>query len=276
MEDLGTRHFIREFKNKHIGEACAILCNGPTLSDCDLEAIDCGTIGLNASWMLHKSKYHIAIDEWQLHHMMKARYFPSCLFLTDDPTTAWFGSDYAKKGHVFPVESYSPDVLRWSWNLEEGWFIHTTVAYLGLQLAVYMGYNPIYMIALDITDRGGLSKFRQHPKAGDFITPHFERNHREVMAFAAGILAGKVEVYNVSSICKARAFPKRTWEEVFSDDARKGRQERAERLRQNHQQVEADERPSDEHRVPSSRRKTGRRGRKVRKVRQARAAKADG
>ena len=57
---------IKRLKGIHQGERIAILCNGPSLDYYDLAALDCPTIGLNASWMVHDATYHCATDEWQL------------------------------------------------------------------------------------------------------------------------------------------------------------------------------------------------------------------
>ncbi len=205
-----------EWKNIHAGEACAILCNGPTLSDHCLTKIDCVTVGLNMSWVLHDASYHVATDSRQFYKMRKAGRWPLRLF------TGTNGPQSVTSSHVTPITILEGDA--WSWDLEKGAYLRGTVTYLALQLAAYMGFKTINMIGLDLCRRDGQPKFKGHPDNWKREIAFSDKNadgQIKVMAYAAEELAGNVEVINLSPISACESWPKKKFEEVFSDGRRK-------------------------------------------------------
>ena len=65
---------ISHFRNRHKGESVAILANGASLLEHRGERLWAGpTIGINKTWLIHRSRYHCIIDKRQLEAALKAK-----------------------------------------------------------------------------------------------------------------------------------------------------------------------------------------------------------
>jgi len=235
---------IASLHNRHAGEECAVLLNGPSLSDHDLTKIDCITIGVNRSWMLHASDYHIAIDDshWKIYHRMRSRSMKSgeiknLITGADGPAYAIRVRDLRERGpEVGPLQQFKAP-FGWSWDLERGAYMHN-VAFTALQVAAYMGFRTIYLLAFDLTDRAvcrldsgacehdpqhpRISKFRAHPDSWrEYRAERLSQRQRDLMKWASSIWPKEFKVWNLSPITKCEELPRKTFEEVFIE--RKGR-----------------------------------------------------
>jgi len=185
----------------------AILCNGPSLGDHDLNKIDCETIGLNRSWELIRSTHHLMTDsnQWGMY-----------THLTGQPIDTLEGLITGQKGPGFvQIKCHQSHKPRWSANPLFGVYMCGTVTYAALQLAVhYFGYREIYMLGLDLAPRKASGKFWGGP-----WHPSIETRQRESLGYAAAILDRElgIDVWNVGSPnSKCAAFRHRTFGECFS------------------------------------------------------------
>ena len=190
--------------------SAAILCNGPSLADHNLNKIACETIGLNGSWRLIQSSYHVMTDEaqWTEYRRVTGNQ-PSKIH---NLYTGEDGPDGAIK-----LKLMDSDLPKWSWKpFELGVYMCSTVTWVALQLAVAWGYRRIYMVGLDLTDRDGGAKFYgDSPCAGNW-RPKYEARQRELFGYAAGLLCTNgVEIVNLNPRSKCRAFPLKEFTEVF-------------------------------------------------------------
>jgi len=136
---------INAFHNLHRGERLFILASGPSLNQLPLKRLAGRTVmGLNRSALAYPdTAYHCAMDRWLFHQLpdllrrcghlftVRGRPFgvPLRLLDKDDPAV---GSD-----------GFSFDLTR---GIYSGW----TVAYFGLQVAVWMGFTEIVFLGLDL------------------------------------------------------------------------------------------------------------------------------
>ena len=194
---------ISDYRGKHRGESVAILGNGPSLTDHPIDELKCVTIGLNQSWRVCESHYHVVVEMDQYDRFEKElRLVPKLFSIAPKPF-----------GELMQPITAEPHHLRWSWDLEEGVYVKT-VGYVALQLAVYMRFQRIYLIGFDCGPRDERDHF--HDDSGLLAWP--EPAHREVLGFAAGVLSmqayiARPEVFLVGRSASC-AFPHISWEDI--------------------------------------------------------------
>lgn len=192
----------------------AILANGATLTKVLAPAnwrmlADFPTISMNRSWeVLWPTVAHVVAEE---------KHFK------DDPEMY---AVLAREGKLFVVGAHWPigyrlkishsrivNAFHFSEDVMQGVVVGTgttgTMAYCALQLAVYLGFNPIYFLGLDLHGPHYHKKW-----------PTDERkllDQNRLFLCAAETLKGRVKVYNVGSPrSKCTAFPKLTFSQAFN------------------------------------------------------------
>ena len=146
---------IKEFRDIHAGERCFIIGNGPSLNKHDLSKIKNEiTFGCNRIYLkkdVYPKYYTIEdrLDIEQFHNEINAYNIPEYKFVPRQ----YMG--YIKGDNVvyirFGREKHKYDFV----NKDKAYFVWGgTVTYLAIQLAYYMGCNPIYLIGMD-HDWGG-------------------------------------------------------------------------------------------------------------------------
>jgi hypothetical protein len=190
----------------------AILCNGPSLEDHakvgHLKRIPCETIGVNRSWEVMGSSYHVMVDpeQWNMYKRVTGKDISTLHNLY----TGMIGPESAERIHI--LDSVEP---RFSfYPIEFGAWLCGAVTWVALQLAVYFKRNPIYFFGLDLQPRGTKGKF--WGGTWDRIS---EPRQRELFGYARGLLGQSgIELVNVvmdERDTRCHAFPKRKFEEVF-------------------------------------------------------------
>lgn len=128
---------IHDVHNKYKGK-CAILGNGPSLpSSLALWRQDEVVIGVNRSWKLHPSFWHVAVDQV---HM---REFGT---LWDAPMV--FLKDYQHERAIVLTNNPFPATF------PLGRYVNYA-GILALQVAIWMGYEEIYLYGYDMIDGEG-------------------------------------------------------------------------------------------------------------------------
>ena len=148
---------IEDFKDKHIDKRAFVICNGPSLNKHDLSKLkDEVTFGLGRIY-LHEEfipKYYTT-EDWD-----EIQRNAECINNYEGPDYKFiakrFASEFVKGDNVVYLK-----FRRWKFGdktFKEFNFVNknigvfywgATVTYLGLQLAYYMGCNPIYIIGAD-------------------------------------------------------------------------------------------------------------------------------
>jgi hypothetical protein len=197
----------------------AILCNGPSLEDHakagNLKRIPCETIGVNRSWEVMGSSYHVMIDtnQWGYYKRITGQGL-------DTIRNLYTGKHYTG-GDVPPSSAthlnvQASDMPKFSFDPMKIAWLCGTVTWVALQLAVgHLNANPIYFFGLDLMPRGTNGKFW-----GGTWDPNMEARQRELFGYAQGYLGMclGIEMANVvmnENHTRCHAFPKRRFEEVF-------------------------------------------------------------
>jgi hypothetical protein len=187
--------------------------NGPSLDLVDLMAIDCPTIGTNASWMLYEATYHCATDDWQFKNYAEHRDI--------DTWTNLFTAnvDYEAVGIRSPKSCVRLKMLdhggeaRWSDDLTEGIYLCTTIMWYTQQLARWMGFEHIGIIGFDLCPHGSHSKFYKHPHANQPFFEDTADTQNRLMGWARKRLDGHVSIKNLSPISRCDTLEKVRFEE---------------------------------------------------------------
>ena len=153
---------IKQFKNKYAGKRCFIMGNGPSLNQMNLNLFkDEYVWGSNRCYLLYdkinwKHKFYVSIDTRVLPDISN-----EVNTLTDKLEETQF---------FFPIDFYISNTIKnkkntfffnqlpFNWNIRNTMFSFDpskwmssgcTVTISALQLAVYMGFSPIYLIGCD-------------------------------------------------------------------------------------------------------------------------------
>jgi hypothetical protein len=141
---------LRTFQDRHRGQRCFIIGNGPSLKQTDLSLLqDEYTFGLNRIYLLFdemgfSTKYYISINRLVLEQFAGeiAAQVPCPRF------TSWEHRDIVRTlpdmhfVYRHNAASFSRDVTRGVWG-------GTTVTYVAMQLAFYMGFQKVILIGVD-------------------------------------------------------------------------------------------------------------------------------
>jgi len=153
---------IKEFSGKHKGMRCFIIGNGPSLSISDIEALRGEvTFASNRIYRLYDTTNwrplywvgvdleFLLIDKKQLLQTMEEK--ETTFFVTNDFKS--FGTKpnvyYCLPDHKFYIDKFRTYPIKFSDNAELGLAFGGTVTYVAIQLAVYMGFNEIYLLGID-------------------------------------------------------------------------------------------------------------------------------
>lgn len=142
---------MRAYKDRHIGERCFIIGNGPSLRDTDLSLLEQEvTFGLNRIYLLFPelgfpTTYLLSVNTlvieqcWEEFRELEIPKFITWRgrrWMAGDPGTLFIDTDYTQP------ETFSTDATG---RLYEG----CTVTYVALQLAFYMGFQQAVLIGVD-------------------------------------------------------------------------------------------------------------------------------
>lgn len=182
-DDLGA------WKDRYKGQKLAILANGASLNDHDLASISFPTMGLNASWSRHWSTLHCAADHKQA-EMAPSLYRraevagtlpagckgPDVFAALVKEGRFWCWGTWPEKWRGHTVQTTCKDLrpgrqtpVPFSLDIREGVQLGMagtgSVAYMGLQIAAFMGFNPIYFIGLDLGGEHFHGQWKVNPDA---------------------------------------------------------------------------------------------------------------
>jgi hypothetical protein len=154
---------LKKLKNKYNGKRCFVMGNGPSLNEMKIELLEKEYVwGFNRCYLLYdriawRPQFYTAVDDLvvpdiseelnnQIRHSSCTTYFFPDNFLysgviESHQNIIWFkhrGIDHKKKGDGY-----------FSKNPNQYVRIANTVTITAMQLAVYMGFNPIILIGCD-------------------------------------------------------------------------------------------------------------------------------
>ena len=148
-----SRQRLAVYRDRHKGERCFILGNGPSLKRMDLSPLRHEvTFGLNRIYLLFPemgfhTTYHVVANE------LVVRQFGADIAALPMPTfVSWATRDHIAAGD--PVVFWRPirerdGLPHFSHNAVRGIWEGATVTYAAMQLAYYFGFETVYLIGVD-------------------------------------------------------------------------------------------------------------------------------
>jgi hypothetical protein len=177
-----------------------ILGNGPSLNDVEIDRIRYPTMGLNRSYLKTISPYHVGVDKAHAEAHLRGDLKAGRFFSTWRLKGCWDVPGYVYLGRRPPGW--------WSCPENNSDRICGYAGTVSLELAVYMGFNPIIFVALDL----------HGPKFYD-LDRNWEDRHfkgqRARMGQLSRCLPDGVEVFNCSPITVIKCFPYLQVEEIY-------------------------------------------------------------
>jgi hypothetical protein len=182
-----TNKRLSFLKNRHVGERCVLVANGPSLNEMDLSFLRReNTIGLNKIYLGIKRfnfypRYYVAVNPVVIEQSVaQIKSLNAVKFLGQAAAKGHFKEDALT--YLVPTRAYRRDsqgICRSVFcddiavdGLYEGW----TVTFAALQIAYYLGFSEVVLIGLDHRfDFKGESNERQLLKGQDIN--HFDPNY---------------------------------------------------------------------------------------------------
>lgn len=143
---------LRAFKNRHLGEDCFIIGNGPSLNKMDLEALnDYHTFGMNKIYLIFKRvdlrlSYLVAVNELVIQQSREVyQSFPCPVFLSHRAVQKVI----PHKDHIYRL--LTTGGISWSFaeSIERPVYEGCTVTFVAMQLAYYMGFRRVFLVGVD-------------------------------------------------------------------------------------------------------------------------------
>lgn len=142
---------LRKLRNKHRGETCVIICNGPSLNRTDLSLIgDTPSICMNRSYLMFDQwgftpTYFAATAQHVIEQFVDdISRLPMPKFIN-----ASYHSLFADKENVFFVRIPPRLVQRFGHDLTRPISSGGTVTYASLQIAYHLGFTKVVIIGMD-------------------------------------------------------------------------------------------------------------------------------
>ena len=196
---------LRDFKGVHQGKRLFVLASGPSLKTMDLSPLKRRLVmGLNRSFLAFpQTHYHCVMD-----HRLFYKH-------PDELKQTRYLFTLPKRPWGLPIKLLGTEGF--SWDLEKGIYTGYTIAYFGLQVAVYMGFTQIFYLGLDLK----LTNGQTHFFGVDFQSRDHEKTEfprmKKMFEYGAEVLqSSQIEVYNCSPDTTLDCLPTTSYEYALS------------------------------------------------------------
>lgn len=226
---------LRKFRNKHDGESCFIVGNGPSLSPDDLEVLhknNIPTFGFNRIFLMFdktdwRPTYYISQDEKMLRNCMEQVNEMDLPYKLIPLQLKYYFGINIKDAIYFNMQADDSVPFGEFANIVGN---SNTVAYTAAQLAAYMGFKKIYLIGVDHSfsvvknDKGEIIR---DENAKDYFTdsynadkdelyiPNLDASTRTFLKMKKNCDAAGIEVYNATRGGKLEVFPRVNFDDLL-------------------------------------------------------------
>ena len=226
---------LRKFRNKHDGESCFIVGNGPSLSPDDLEVLhknNIPTFGFNRIFLMFdktdwRPTYYISQDEKMLRNCMEQINEMDLPYKLIPLQLKYYFGINIKDAIYFNMLADDSVPFGEFANIVGN---SNTVAYTAAQLAAYMGFKKIYLIGVDHSfsvvknDKGEIIR---DENAKDYFTdsynadkdelyiPNLDASTRTFLKMKKNCDAAGIEVYNATRGGKLEVFPRVNFDDLL-------------------------------------------------------------
>lgn len=144
-------HRLSFLEDRHLGEACVLICNGPSLNKMDLSFLKQQTcVGLNKIYLGFKKfkfypRYWVGVNPKVIEQSVNEIKELNCVkFLSKHNSSGLIAED-SLTYHIntqSPAERFCKDITQ---GVHEGW----TVTYVALQIIYFLGFSKVVIIGMD-------------------------------------------------------------------------------------------------------------------------------
>jgi hypothetical protein len=239
---------VKKLKDSHIGESCFIIGNGPSLTATDLNKIknlvsfSSNRINLFLEETAWRPYYYSFIDAPMainffddVYNMQKKQMFVVVLDKTYSSLKKHFGKDCIFLRRYYEHEKNG--LPKFSENLSRKINTHSTVTYVNIQLATYMGFKNIYLLGVDNNyainkQKDGLIEINNGLIGKDYFKESYYNSIENakhipinVYAMTQAYLSAKqhcdqkgVKIYNATRGGKLEVFPRVNFDDLFDNN----------------------------------------------------------
>jgi len=227
---------LQTLRKSHTGRRCFFLGNGPSLNKLDLSLLEGEQVwAANRAYLLFEGvswrpAFYVIKDPNVIENSIDAirnlmRSLPNTVFFYPD----WFRSagsitDSANVCWYREVDRVDTNYPEFSVNADEGIVRSSTVAIVAMQLAIWMGFEPVILIGCDMTYQASSQSEHADP---DHFDPRYLDGGRswqvpDVAGMLAHMAAAKracdaygVTILNATAGGRLEAFPRVSYASIF-------------------------------------------------------------
>ncbi len=197
---LGTEAARLEiFRNRHRGEDCFIIGNGPSLNSMQLNLLnDYYTFGLNKIFLLFErtglsTDYHVCVNRFVLEQCSREFSELDCpSFVSYKHGRKIYGENkkFFYLGDIHSKWSFFNDITK---GISQG----STVTYVAMQIAFFMGFERVFLIGVDHNFNSKGTPHKVEVLKGDDLS-HFDPSYFKGMKWQLPDLAGSEKAYRLA------------------------------------------------------------------------------
>ncbi len=183
---LGKRNGqdLKAFHNRHAGERCFVIANGPSIATMDLSPLKNEvTFGMNRLYLIFDKMGFVPTYHSVINDLVVEQFAADIAALPTTKFINWSQRNlFNEQENLLYLRSYLNIEDKFSYDLTKGIYSGGTVTYATLQLAYYMGFKEVYLVGLDhnFTDKG-------RPNATEIREQAEDKNHFHPDYFPKGM-----------------------------------------------------------------------------------------
>ena len=197
---INWRPYLIKYKNKHEGEDCFIIGNGPSLNKTNLSLLnDYHVFGLNKIHLIFDShklqlSYHVAVNPLvieQIDEVLQKNVFNCPSFLSFHGSKKFtYDKNKILKINTSGSWTFHHSILE---KINEGY----TVTYVAMQIAFFMGFKNVFLVGVDHNFQQSGNPNEQQEFKGDDVN-HFHPDYFKGMQWHLSDLEGNEASYSLA------------------------------------------------------------------------------
>lgn len=224
---------VLNFKNIHKGKRCFIVATGPSLTVTDLDTLNQNKeicISMNRIFNIFdrtdwRPDYYMIGDKEMIEDMSDqiANLQLGCKFVSTVPKSYW---NNPNSGDSIPfkvlLRGFTNKMPAFSSCIEKGIYHGTTVTYLCMQLAAYMGFDEIYLLGVDFNYSSDIYNPKNHFEGCDTLQSKIRLNpvypKRALLAYSSAknyCDEHGIKIYNATRGGKLEVFERVEFDKLF-------------------------------------------------------------
>ena len=201
---------IKDFKDIHKNNRCFIIGTGPSLNDVDVSLLE-NEITLGMSRVMLHPNLHIKYYCVEGERTVKSTHYEIWDLKCDAKFIPYRYSylDFGINTVFVNFPHFPKKIPNFSFDCAEVVYWGCNVLYMALQLATYMGCNPIYLIGIDwFASEKDMTKHFHAPDIIEEYDPPNLHTQNVCIGYAAHVLKKhEVQVYNLCPTSYLKVFP---------------------------------------------------------------------